>query len=127
MTTHNPLTTESHKYGAYVEAADPSFEQSWFHALHGLHDEAHHQHHDPLHVCVPVVMGKLSGQPLQCWRHKEIEAENERLRIALRGLAMSHHATKVPSKHHDPENVEWEDCTAGTCASARIALEDDTQ
>lgn len=44
---------------ARVEAADPDFEQSWFHALHGLHDEAHHQAHDPLHVCVPVVMGKL--------------------------------------------------------------------
>lgn len=47
-------------YGAYVEAADPTFEQSWWHEAHGLHDEAHHQAHDPLHVCVPVVMGKLS-------------------------------------------------------------------
>ena len=26
----------------------------WFHAAHGLHDEAHHQHHRPLDLCVPL-------------------------------------------------------------------------
>ena len=26
----------------------------WFHAKHGLHDEAHHQHHNAMDVCVPL-------------------------------------------------------------------------
>lgn len=53
-----PLNSEPELWLATVESTvEP--EQSWFHALHGLHDEKHHQHHDPLHACVPVVMGKL--------------------------------------------------------------------
>lgn len=26
----------------------------WWHEKHGLHDGAHHQHHEPLHLCVPL-------------------------------------------------------------------------
>jgi hypothetical protein len=26
----------------------------WYHEKHGLHDEAHHQHHSPLDLCVPL-------------------------------------------------------------------------
>jgi hypothetical protein len=30
--------------------------QDWYHAAHGLHDEAHHQVHRPMDVCVPLIM-----------------------------------------------------------------------
>ena len=39
-----------------AETPEPG-EAVWFHAAHGLHDEAHHQHHRPLDICVPLTMG----------------------------------------------------------------------
>jgi hypothetical protein len=43
---------EQTKYGfKFVPAWPPEW---WWHEKHGLHDEAHHQHHDSLDLCVPL-------------------------------------------------------------------------
>jgi hypothetical protein len=38
-----------------------SSEPMWFHDAHGLHDEARHQAHRPLDVCVPLRMVAPDG------------------------------------------------------------------
>jgi hypothetical protein len=76
--------------------------------------------HETHHYC-PACSWTNPDAPVS--EETKLRKENARLRAALRGLAETHHRTVTPSKHHDPENKHFEDCIAGSCASARIALE----
>ena len=45
---------------------DPAMRNDyWFHRAHSLHDGAHHQHHRPLDLCVPLWSADLEAEGLR--------------------------------------------------------------
>lgn len=82
----------------------------------------------------PAVVYRLEGEtwPSTHAQHgvlldqiKELHADNERLREALRDLAQRHHDTITGSRLHDPESIaSFTDCSCKSCVAAASVLDE---
>lgn len=72
-----------------MSETNPSVERQWFHLLHGLHDDEHHQAHGGLIACVPLVF------------RSDYDSLFEQLQAAQERLEFLKHQHRSRGKQHD--------------------------